>query len=112
VAGGIQSGTVEGAGWGAFSAAVFFGTGQGLSGAGKWARGSLLGSKLSGAGFAVKTCSHGMAGDTMSHVQGGMDSHHWPPGFLPRLDPRDTGFPFNGDSTLRASDLCIPSAIP
>jgi hypothetical protein len=75
VSGGIQSGTVEGAAWGAFSAGVFFGIGQGLAGAGEWARGSFLGSELSGAGFAVKTVSHGLAGGTISHLQGGKFGH-------------------------------------
>ena len=74
VAGGIQSGTVEGAAWGAFSAGVFFGIGQGLAGA-KWAEGSFMGTKLSGAGFAVKTVSHGLAGGTISHLQGGKFGH-------------------------------------
>ena len=74
VAGGIQSGTVEGAAWGAFSAGVFFGIGQGLAGA-PWAQGDFLGSKLSGAGFAVKTVSHGLAGGTISHLQGGKFGH-------------------------------------
>jgi muramidase (phage lysozyme) len=75
VSGGIQSGTVEGAAWGAFSAGVFFGIGQGLAGAGEWASGSFLGSELSGAGFAVKTVSHGLAGGTISHLQGGKFGH-------------------------------------
>lgn len=75
LAGAIQSGTVEGAAWGAFSAGVFFGIGQGLAGAGQWAEGSFMGTKLSGAGFAVKTVSHGLAGGTISHLQGGKFGH-------------------------------------
>jgi hypothetical protein len=75
LAGAIQSGTVEGAAWGAFSAGVFFGIGQGLQGAGQWAEGSFLGSKLSPASFAVKTVSHGLAGGTISHLQGGKFGH-------------------------------------
>lgn len=78
VSGAIQSGTIEGAAWGAFSAAVFFGIGQGLANAGDWAKGSFLGSELSGAGFAVKTVSHGLAGGTLSKLQGGKFGH----GFL------------------------------
>jgi hypothetical protein len=75
VSGAIQSGTIEGAAWGAFSAAVFFGIGQGLADAGPWAKGDFLGTELSGTGFAVKTVSHGLAGGTLSRLQGGKFGH-------------------------------------
>lgn len=77
LSGGISAGTVEGAAWGAFSAAIFFGIGEGLANAGKWAK-SGVGTKLSGAGFAVKTVSHGIAGGAISRLQGGKFGH----GFL------------------------------
>ncbi len=76
VSGALQSGTIEGAAWGAFSAAAFFGIGQGLAGAGEWANsGNFLGSGMSGAGFAVKTISHGLAGGAISRLQGGKFGH-------------------------------------
>jgi RHS repeat-associated protein len=75
VSGAIQSGTIEGAAWGAFSAAVFFGIGEGLANAGSWAEGNFLGTDLSGPGFAVKTVSHGLAGGTLSRLQGGKFGH-------------------------------------
>lgn len=77
VSGAIQSGTIEGAAWGAFSAAIFFGIGQGIANA-DWAKGSFMGTELSGTGFAVKTVSHGLAGGTISKLQGGKFGH----GFL------------------------------
>jgi RHS repeat-associated protein len=73
LSGAISSGTIEGAAWGAFSGAVFFGIGQGLGNA-DWAKGSFAG-KLSGPGFAVKTISHGLAGGTISTLQGGKFGH-------------------------------------
>lgn len=78
VSGALTSGTIEGAAWGAFSAAVFFGIGEGIANAGAWSKGNFMGSKLSGAGFAVKTVSHGLAGGTLSKLQGGKFGH----GFL------------------------------
>lgn len=77
VSGAIQSGTIEGAAWGAFSAAIFFGIGNGIANA-DWAKGSFMGTELSGTGFAVKTVSHGLAGGTLSKLQGGKFGH----GFL------------------------------
>ncbi len=74
-AGGIQSGTVEGAAWGAFSAGVFFGIGQAIQGADSLHNITATSRTLSGAGWAVKTVSHGLAGGTISHLQGGKFGH-------------------------------------
>ncbi|MCB0074605.1 MAG: hypothetical protein KDE20_24235, partial [Caldilineaceae bacterium] len=71
VAGAIQSGTVEGAAWGAFSAAVFYGIGQGIKNAGSLWEGAEGAKTLTGTGLAVKTVSHGIAGGTISYFQGG-----------------------------------------
>lgn len=69
----VASGSWEGAYWGAFSAQLFFGAGQWI-GSSDWARGSFAGD-LSGAGFAMKTLSHGLIGGTVSHLQGGRFGH-------------------------------------
>ena len=76
VAGGIQSGTVEGAAWGAFSAGVFFGIGQAIQGADSlWNVVDDVRTGLNATGMAVKTISHGLAGGTISHLQGGKFGH-------------------------------------
>jgi len=81
IAGGVSSGSWEGALWGAFSAAVFYGIGsafdqvaqannlaeQGLKGIGK--------SGLTGGQYAAKALTHGMAGGAMSSLQGGKFGH-------------------------------------
>jgi RHS repeat-associated protein len=70
----IASGGWESAKWGAFSGMMFYNIGQWISNA-DWAAGNFAGSGLSGAGFAAKSVSHGLAGGVISHLQGGRFGH-------------------------------------
>jgi hypothetical protein len=96
LAGAIQSGTVEGAAWGAFSAGVFFGIGQAIQGADSLHNITATSRTLSGAGWAVKTVSHGLAGGTISHLQGGKFGH----GFA--NSGTNSGTPTNSSSSARS----------
>jgi hypothetical protein len=74
--GAISSGTIEGAAWGAFSAGVFFGIGQWIHGADSlWNSVEGVRTSLNATGIAVKTVSHGIAGGTISRLQGGRFGH-------------------------------------
>jgi len=77
VAGFIATGSVEGALFGAFSAAVFHGIGQGFANlpADSALRGDFLGSKLSAGGLALKSIAHAATGGVLSSVQGGKFVH-------------------------------------
>ena len=73
-AGGIATGSMQGVMWGAFSGAVFFGIGQTFTGslkegAGRW------GSTFTDGELARATLAHGVAGGTISHLQGGKFGH-------------------------------------
>lgn len=78
----VSTGTMQGAVWGAFSAAAFYGIGQGfqaLAEANKLANGAsfegVFGTGLTSPQFAGKVLSHGMAGGVMSKLQGGKFGH-------------------------------------
>jgi len=77
LAGGISAGGIEGAVWGAFSGAVFFGIGVGFNQVAD-PTGGLFATGLSGPEFAAQSISHGLAGGTISEMQGGKFGH----GFL------------------------------
>ena len=77
LAGGISAGGIEGAVWGAFSGAVFFGIGVGFNQVAD-PTGGLFNTGLSGPEFAAQSISPGLAGGTISEMQGGKFGH----GFL------------------------------
>jgi len=78
LAGGISAGSVEGALWGAFSGAVFFGVGQAFGGSAELGEG-IFGTTFKNAGeLARASLAHGIAGGTISTMQGGKFGH----GFL------------------------------
>lgn len=71
-AGAIQSGTLKGGLYGAFSAELFFGIGQYFDQAG-WAHvdGDIGSTNLNAVGYSSKILAHGVAGGVMSQLQGG-----------------------------------------
>ncbi|RMH88121.1 hypothetical protein EBB59_12165 [Lysobacter pythonis] len=74
IAGGIATGSWQGAAYGAFSAALFYGIGSYFEYA-RWAQATetsnAFGSGLSWGGYGAKTLAHGVAGGVMSQLQGG-----------------------------------------
>ena len=89
LSGGIAAGSIEGALWGAFAGAVFFGIGAGFDqlaqanltavGKGELAAGKLVfNTNLRAGQYAAQAVSHGIAGGTISEMQGGKFGH----GFL------------------------------
>lgn len=78
LAGGVSTGTWQGAMWGAFSAAVFYGVGSYFEGA-KWAQATgtsnVFGGGLNAAGYGAKVLAHGVTGGVMSKLQGGRFGH-------------------------------------
>ena len=78
LAGGVSTGTWQGALWGAFSAAAFYGVGSYFEGA-KWAQATdtsnIFGSGLNAAGYGSKVLAHGVTGGVMSKLQGGKFGH-------------------------------------
>jgi len=78
IAGAISTGSIEGALWGAFSGAVFFGIGQAFPGSMEAGQG-IFGTAFKNAGeLARASLAHGIAGGTISVMQGGRFGH----GFL------------------------------
>lgn len=73
VSGVITTGTLQGGIYGAFSAMLFCGIGSAFETAGSWAtRGNtVFGTNLNAVGYTAKVVAHGMAGGTMSVLQGG-----------------------------------------
>jgi RHS repeat-associated protein len=72
-AGALQSGTLKGGVYGAFSAELFFGVGEGFDSAG-WAQANgdgVLGKHLSSAGYTATILAHGLAGGLMQSLVGG-----------------------------------------
>jgi len=72
-AGALQSGTLKGGVYGAFSAELFFGVGEGFDSAG-WAQAQgdgVLGTHLSNAGYTATILAHGLAGGVMQSLDGG-----------------------------------------
>ncbi|MDT8450073.1 MAG: RHS repeat-associated core domain-containing protein [Wenzhouxiangellaceae bacterium] len=78
LAGRIATTSIEGALWGAFSGAAFFGIGQGFEQLAGAEGTGLFGTGLSKGEFALQSISHGMAGGTIAEMQGGKFGH----GFL------------------------------
>lgn len=78
MAGGVSTGTWQGALWGAFSAAAFYGVGSYFENA-KWAQanssGNVFESGLNPAGYGAKVMAHGVTGGVMSKLQGGKFGH-------------------------------------
>src|SRR5690625_5190369 len=70
----IMTGTLEGTLWGAFSAVTFYGIGQKFGGSLGEGMG-VMGSGYSKAGLARATAAHGVAGGTLSKLQGGRFGH-------------------------------------
>ena len=77
LSGGIAVGSIEGALWGAFSGAVFFGVGQGFAGSLGEGQG-VFGSTFKSGELVRASVAHGLAGGTISEMQGGKFGH----GFL------------------------------
>ena len=91
IAGGVSSGSWEGALWGAFSAAVFYGIGSAFDQVAQannlaeqkmheaWFSNYQIqrvgASSLTGGQYAAKTLMHGIAGGAMSSLQGGKFGH-------------------------------------
>src|SRR5690625_2557721 len=69
-----MTGTLEGTLWGAFSAVTFYGIGQKFGGSLGEGMG-VMGSGYSKAGLARATAAHGVAGGTLSKLQGGRFGH-------------------------------------
>nr|WP_277347482.1 RHS repeat-associated core domain-containing protein [Wenzhouxiangella sp. XN79A] len=76
ITGAISAGSVEGALWGAFAGAVFFGIGQQF--AGTAGDGGVFGTSYTGPELARASVAHGVAGGTIAELQGGKFGH----GFL------------------------------
>jgi len=74
-----STGTWQGAMWGAFSAAAFYGVGsyfENVASLNSWAGTSTVGSTgLTAGNLAAKTLMHGVAGGVMSDLQGGKFGH-------------------------------------
>lgn len=75
MAGGISTGTWEGAAWGAFSGVAFFSIGQAFAGVTDPTGGGIFNTGLSGPQFAMQSLSHGVVGGMISHMQGGKFGH-------------------------------------
>lgn len=75
ISGGISTGTWEGAAWGAFSAAAFYGIGQAFAGVADPTGGGIFNTGLNGTEFAMQSLSHGVVGGMISHMQGGKFGH-------------------------------------
>jgi len=76
LAGAISTGTLEGALWGAFTAAVFTGIGLHVKGIADASTVSgVFGSGLNAGQFATAAIGSGVAGGTLSHLQGGKFGH-------------------------------------
>ncbi|WHI49963.1 RHS repeat-associated core domain-containing protein [Microbulbifer sp. MLAF003] len=78
-AGAVQSGTVKGAFFGAFSAVAFMGIGNAFQGA-TWAtkgvvRKGVMGTGLNSYGYAAKVFAHSVTGGLLSEAQGGKFKH-------------------------------------
>jgi len=78
VSGAIMTGSIEGTLWGAFGGAVFAGIGHWSKDWGSWARKAEGSTRFSGPGLAAASVTHGIAGGTLSRLQGGRFGH----GFL------------------------------
>lgn len=72
MSGAIQSQSLKGAAWGAFSALTFAGIGSYFETANWATKGAdVLGTKLNAGGYAAKVLAHGVAGGVVQHLQGG-----------------------------------------
>jgi hypothetical protein len=77
----VSTGTMQGALWGAFSAAAFAGVGAYFDSAGAgWAQAAegssgVFGGGLNAAGYGAKVLAHGITGGVMSKLQGGKFGH-------------------------------------
>ncbi len=107
VSGAVAAGSVEGALWGAFSGAVFFGIGAGFDNlaqanlkaveSGKLSASKLVfDTNLKAGQFAAQSVSHGLAGGTISKMQGGRFGHgFFSAGISKAVTPGITGSPLN-----------------
>ena len=75
LAGGVGSGTLDGAIHGGISAAAFYGVGGVFKKCGDACAGSFAGTELSGLAYSGKVALHGLAGGVMSTLQGGKFGH-------------------------------------
>ncbi|MGH8030441.1 MAG: RHS repeat-associated core domain-containing protein, partial [Arenimonas sp.] len=72
MAGAVQSGSLKGGAWGAFSAVAFHGIGEYFETAGWASNGSeVMNSGLDAGGYSAKVLAHGVMGGTVQHLQGG-----------------------------------------
>ncbi len=69
--GGVATGSWQGAIYGAFSAALFYGIGYGFDKLANTGGGDVFGTGLSSGEFSAKVLAHGIAGGVMSRLQGG-----------------------------------------
>ena len=72
MAGAVQSGTLKGGAWGAFSSLAFYAVGSYFDSA-QWAHNGehVFGTDLNMGGFAAKVLAHGTLGGVVQHLQGG-----------------------------------------
>ncbi len=72
LAGAVESNSLKGAAWGAFSAVAFHGIGSYFNSA-EWAQSGqqVFGTGLNAAGYSAKVLAHGVAGGITQHLQGG-----------------------------------------
>ena len=76
MAGAVQSGTLKGGAWGAFSALSFHAIGSYFDGAAWAKRGShVFGTDYNLGGYAAKVLAHGTMGGVVQHLQGGQFGH-------------------------------------
>ena len=98
----VATGTMQGAVWGAFSAAAFAGIGAYFdSGGAGWAQAAegsngVFGGGLNAAGYGTKVLAHGITGGVMSKLQGGKFGHGFASAgvtqaFAPGIDRIDAG---------------------
>ncbi|MDH5824924.1 FG-GAP-like repeat-containing protein [Luteimonas sp. RD2P54] len=71
----VATGTWQGALWGAFSAAAFYGVGEAFAGVTGEAGTGVFGSGLSSGAYGAKVIAHGATGGVMSTLQGGKFGH-------------------------------------
>ena len=101
-----MTGTLEGTLWGAFSAVTFYGIGQKFGGSLGEGMG-VMGSGYSKAGLARATAAHGVAGGTLSKLQGGRFGHGLASAGITKIASPAIEFAANDDSFAEASMATI-----
>ena len=102
LSGAVASGSWDGALWGAFSGAAFYGVGQWVSSA-SWSSGNFAGSGLSGAQFAVKSLGHGVTGGIVSDLRGGKFGHGFASSFVGAASHPYIANGFKGNNLARGT---------